>query len=366
MNGKALLGLGIAVAVAMAGCGSDGEVAHDGGGTPDGRAPDTGTPDTGTPDGGQLGSITDPDRSASVGGFAADEGGEPEAAYDGIIDQGAADSDSETVEYGDGSPMLAREWRCMVRLERVAVHGPSDGPLFEGGETGRVLLFGYELEEADWTLLAEKPVGGESPSVPIIFDESDLPAVAFRGHGVAFVPDEPVTDGGTVESETAVRIAEVIFHGECVGEESVLEWTVGEWECHGVECVEVENDGGVPRRTVRCERDRTWPAAEALCPSPKPATEGESCTLECPYELIYVGDRSFTYSNGSGWLHEGGVGHRAGPLPTTTTHGSTVEAIEGKPCSILTTNPLTYFAGISCSPEQGIYCAFQCLDPSAE
>jgi len=78
-----------------------------------------------------------------------------------------------------------------------------------------------------------------------------------------------------------------------------------------------------------------------------------------------VGPRPFTYSNDSGWLHEGRAGHRAGPLPHGVTHGATVEAIEGKPCSVLSENPETYFVGISCAEEveegeETLYCGFRC------
>ncbi|MFW6067603.1 MAG: hypothetical protein ACOC97_04635 [Myxococcota bacterium] len=57
------------------------------------------------------------------------------------------------------------------------------------------------------------------------------------------------------------------------------------------------------------------------------------------------------------------MGHRAGPLPSSVEFGTGVEAIEGNPCSVLTTNPETYFVGISCSGTDASYCAFQCLEP---
>lgn len=117
-------------------------------------------------------------------------------------------------------------------------------------------------------------------------------------------------------------------------------------------------------RSVDCERDATYDADDEFCPMPKPDEIGSACVYDCPYVLSYIGDRDFTYSNDSGWLHEGGATRRAGPLPQAVRFGTTVGAIEGQPCSILTTDPLSHFVGISFDEAAaGDHCAFTCVAP---
>jgi hypothetical protein len=369
MPSRPFLRLAIVV-VLVCGCGKDGSATPDGGptsdaavldgSTSDASTSDASTSDGGPPDGGEpTESVTDPERSANVGSFASgDEGGSnPNAAFDGILEQTAAESASEPVDYGDDTEVLGREWRCFVRLERVEVHGPSDGPWFETGETGKVILYGYDLEDEDWIMIAEKPVGSESPSSPVIFEAVDLPATAYRGHGVAFVPDG---DDGS----TTARVAEVVFEGECDGERSSFAWNVSAWLCPA-NCESASN-ASTYVRSVFCERDGSSSASEALCPSPKPMTVGGSCNYECPYELVHIGDREFTYDNASGWLHEGSATLRAGPLPSSTAYGDSVGEIAGQPCSILTTNPATYYVAYYCDgAAMDTHCAFQCQDPIA-
>ncbi|MFW6067604.1 MAG: hypothetical protein ACOC97_04640 [Myxococcota bacterium] len=291
MGRTVIFRLGIALAVVVGwGCSGDGEAPEDGGGVPDagdasmpdGSVPDGSTSDGGGPDAGA--GILDPGLGVSVGEFAEDfDPSNPEAAFDGALEQDAVDSARDRADYDDESgAMLAREWRCMVQLDRVEVHGPANGPFFQAGETGQVMLYGYDAEGRDWELLATQPVGNESPSAPVTFDASDLPATPYHGHGVAFMPDAPIVGGEPQEGSTTVRVAEVVFHGECVGEESTFAWNVGEWQCRQVECADVENEGTL-LRTVFCERDEALRANDGLCPSPKPSTNDGTCIYECPY-----------------------------------------------------------------------------------
>lgn len=335
------------------GCGESSGTPADGGPDVDAGPIDAGPPRTW---------ITDHDQSVNVGDFATDGPDNPDAPFDTIVTQAAAISGREDVSHGSTTEYLAREWKCYVPIQRIEVHGPSDGPFFSGGETGEVVVYGLELDHREWIEIARKPITVGSPSAPVVFEQSDLPSTAYVGHAVALIADAPIIDGGAVPGSTTARVAEVIFQGDCSGAESVFAWDVSDWECP-VQCVAAMNPG-TEERSVRCRRDSTDAANEAFCPSPKPDEIGGACSYDCPYVLSYIGDRDFTYSNGSGWLHEGNQTRRAGDLPHDVEHGSTVGEIEGQPCAILTTDPLTYFTGISCDePAAGDYCAFQCLAP---
>jgi hypothetical protein len=325
-----------------------------------------------------TGAVTDPANSANISDFIDDEDVEderaanPDAAFDGVVGELSADSSWTRVWYGEESGHLGREWRCSVQLSRVEVHAPDGGLLFASGETGRITLYGYNHDsgEGDITedfdnssVLAVKYVTGDTPPNPIVFDVDDLPAAGYVAHSVAFEVDLP---DGSIHEITRVRVSEVVFRGECTTEEEdEIDWSTTEWTCPA-ECVAAVNNS-TQTRSVWCERNGENQAHEDLCPAEKPVSEGEACVYECPYVLVYVGDYGFTYANDSGWLHEGNQTRRAGPLPHAVEHGSSVGAIEGKPCSILTTNPETRFVGISCSGgAASTYCAFQCLEPDAE
>lgn len=335
-----------------------------------------------------TGAITDPDNSANITEFATEireipEEGNSDALFDGNIDQSTAEVAWSREWYDEWTARIGREWRCSVRLDRVELYPPTDAGFFEHGETGSVELIGYvpegngggaerasEMEyDRDYTL-AIKYVRDSSSTEPLVFDASDLPLASYYAHAVRLRADEPAGSAEPPEArideeegdwDTTVRIAEVVFRGECVGEESVIEWDVSEWTCP-VTCEEASNEG-VQSRSVVCRRDDNWEAHPDLCEGEEPAEAGEACVLECPYVLEHVGYGPYTTANDSGWLHRG----TAGPLPSSTAYATAVEDIEGKPCSVLTVNPLSWLFAPSCrNPDTSQHCAFQCLEPDAE
>lgn len=293
------------------------------------------------------------DAGVVIGSFTS----QAAAAFDDEVSQtGEEGAWTALFDADEADIYIGKEWRGPTRVRRVEVFAPSDGAFFADpqnypdGGAGKVHLLGQKAGDAQWTIIASEPFAASNGSEPVVIDARFAKGNSgFVKHAVGFT-----ADAGLVG---LVRVAEVVFFGETVGISSI-EWDAGAWVCSGVECVESENDG-VLKRTVQCLRDGTHKASEALCPSEKPDTEGESCGLSCPYELVFIGYRPFGYQDSSGWLHEGRLDRRAGPLPSSTSFGTTVDDIEGKPCSILTSNPKTYFVGISCTQSPD-YCAFQC------
>lgn len=280
-----------------------------------------------------------------------------EAAFDGVVDQTSAQSATTPIYQNlDDEPLLFREYRCEVALQRVEVHPPSDGYFlhdannYPTGGTGTVELVGRRASSSSWSRLRSLPFG---TSGPVVFDAETIGNRSdYVAYGVRFVSDQPQM--GTL------RVAEVVFQGYCASPVAEIAWTTGDWLCHDVECTAANNPGGTSRRSVSCTRSTGGTAHEALCTEEKPTAVDGACALSCPHTLRYIGARDFTYDNGSGWLHEGRVGHRAGPLPSAVENGATRSAIEGKPCSVPTANAGTYFVGMSCREENSLYCAFRC------
>ena len=282
------------------------------------------------------------------------------AAFDGQTDQtAAASAETPIFENIDDAPLLYREFNCELRLRRVEVHPPSDSYFlhdptnYPQGGAGTVTVVGRRADIDYWYTIATKSYGTDGP---VIFGPDDVNnASDYVAYGVTFTSAEPLV--GTVQ------VAEVALFGYCATPDHTIAWSTTEWLCTGVECVTASNAGGTQTRAVTCARDTGGYANSAMCAGDEPLSEGEGCSLECSHELVYVGARPFTYDNGSGWLHEGLVTRRAGPLPSEVSFGTTVAAIEGKPCSIPTVTPNTYFVGLSCLEELGSetqYCAFRC------
>lgn len=360
-----MVGWTTAMAVLMgAGCGDDAtpgdlaDVADALDATDTNTAPDT-TGDTTTED-----ASTDPDGTryplAPSVGFAA--GGfetNLAAAFDGDTDQTAAQSAQASIyENIEAPPRLFKEFDCEMHLRRAEVHPPSDSFLlyhatnYAQGGTGKVNLVGRRADSSYWYPIATKAF---AKTGAVVFAPDELPNLGdYIAYGVTFTSDEPLI--GTLQ------VAEVSLFGYCAGPTQTIAWSSTPWLCTGVECVAATNPGGTETRTVTCARSSGGDALEAMCEGDKPASEGGTCALACAYALKYVGMKPFTYDQSSGWLHEGNVERRAGPLPHEVAFGTTVDAIEGKPCSIETTNPATYFVGISCTVEGDTtnYCAFRC------
>ncbi len=283
------------------------------------------------------------------------------AAFDGQTDQTASASAKAAIfENIDDAPLLYREFTCDLRLRRVEVHPPTDSFLlydatnYPQGGAGTVTVVGRRADIDYWYTLATKPYNADGP---VIFGPDDFPnASDYVAYGVTFTSTEPLV--GTLQ------VAELALFGYCASPNHTIAWSTTDWLCTGVECVAASNPGGALGRTVTCARDTGGFANSAMCAGDEPPSVGEACSLECAQELVYVGARPFTYDNGSGWLHEGLVDRRAGPLPSDVSFGTTVAAIEGKPCSIPTTTPNTYFVGLSCLEEpagdETRYCAFRC------
>jgi hypothetical protein len=284
----------------------------------------------------------------------------PAAAFDGETEQSGSEAASTPLYFASPTDLwIGKDWRCPVQIRKVEVHEPSDGSFItdernypEGGP-GTAYLLGRRAGQTTWTTIASVPFEASNPSKKIVFttEQLDEAGGSYVTHAVSFTP-EGLSPG-------TLQVAEIVFYGGCSGPESVIDWAISDWSCTDVTCVLAENHGGLNQRTVNCLRDGVHAANEELCPQPKPATTGTQCSLSCPYQLVYIGNRPFTYANDSGWLHEGSLTRRAGPLPSSTHSGTTVEAIAGKPCSIETTTPSTYFVGISCT-SGGDYCAFRC------
>lgn len=281
------------------------------------------------------------------------------AAFDGNVDQTAAQSAQTPIfENIEELPLLFKEFDCELRLRRLEVHPPSDSSLlyhatnYPQGGTGKVNIVGRYADNTFWYTVATKSYAATGS---VVFLPEDInTANEYVAYGVTFTSDEPLA--GTLQ------VAEVSLYGYCAGPTQAIAWSTTPWLCTGVECVAASNPGGKQTRTVTCARDSGGTALESMCSGEKPVAEGESCALACGYTLEYVGMKPFTYDNGSGWLHEGNAERRAGPLPSDVNFGKTVAEIEGKPCSIETTNPATYFLGISCTVEGDTtnYCAFRC------
>jgi hypothetical protein len=342
--------------------GSGNNTPDSGGGTPSNDTGD-GTPDPGL----DSGEPDDGTRYPVAPGTGVVDGTFTDrlaAAFDGDEDQTVAESAVTPLFEGEPEEfLLYREFNCLTRLQRLEIVAPSDGPFvydeqyYPNGGTGELRIVGRRTYSSFWETIATVPYGTE-PRITVL-PEALQSASEYVGYGIVFDSSEPVPG--------QIRVAEVKMYGFCTGPEFTIAWDVPEFQCEGVECVTDENPGGTQRRDVRCLRDDDTEANEQFCPSPMPAEEGDACALACPYELKFIGYREFTYDNESGWLHEGLTTRRAGPLPSETSFGATVEAVEGKPCSVLTTNPLSSFMAISCleTPAGDVtrYCSFRCEAP---
>lgn len=360
---------GAALVVVVAACGSDTTPggatdtnANDIGGD---TGVDTSPPDQDTGSGADV--ATDPDGTrypiaATTGVIDGTFETRKEAAFNGVVDEALASAaTTEIYENIEAPPLLYKEFDCETRLRRVEVHPPTGGHLlhhptnYPNGGTGTVEVVGRRAESDFWYNLTSKPYAATGP---VIFGPDELGNSAdYVAYGVRFTKDEPLIG--------SLHVAEVSLFGYCAGPNHTIAWETTDWLCVGVECVAASNPGGLEERTVTCARDAGGFAHPDYCEGEEPASDGEPCNLECPHSLVYVGPRGFTYDNGSGWLHEGGSAFRAGPLPSEVEFGTTVDAIAGKPCSILTEDPRTFFVGISCveSPEgaaETLYCAFRC------
>ena len=349
----------VLMVVVWGGCGAEATPGIEGD-VPETSRPD-GTPDSASPDIPDIVADDDgtrypiPTTSGVVDGtFETDVA----AAFDGDLVSLATTSIYENLSQ---PPLLYKEFDCETRLRRLEVHPPSHGHLlyhatnFPQGTTGTATVVGRRADSTHWYNVASKPFVA---SGSVVFLPEELgQASQYVAYGVTFAKDEPLI--------ADVQVAEVTFFGYCASPTHQIAWSTTDWLCTGVECVAASNVGGLEKRTVTCARDAGGTAHPDLCEGAAPPSEGESCSLECGYELVYVGPRAFTYSDGSGWLHEGRPGQRAGPLPSDVEFGQNVDAIAGKPCSVLTTNAAAYFVGISCvesqvEGEETLYCAFRC------
>ncbi|RDV37612.1 hypothetical protein DV096_14000 [Bradymonadaceae bacterium TMQ3] len=377
MTKKANVLIGVLASLAWSGCGDDGPRR----GEPSGCDPrveancpglaDSGEEDTGGPqfDVGEPDPDPEPDPDGTLYPLGPEVGvvdgrfdERLEAAFDGQIDQGVdASAITPIYEDLDDDPLLYKEFRCETRLRRLEVHAPEDGFFmydatnFPEGGSGTVQVVGRRANSTHWHDVASKAFDAQSP---VVFTPEELSnARNFVAYGVTFSSESPLVG--------EVQVAEVSLFGYCASPEHEIAWETTDWRCAGVECVEETNVGGTESRMVTCARDAGGFAHPDLCEGEEPASQGESCELSCPYTLTHIGPRPFDYDNESGWLHEGNAERRAGPLPSSVEFGTTVEAIEGKPCSILTENPLAYFVGMSCrvpveEGEEALYCAFRC------
>lgn len=286
----------------------------------------------------------------------------PEAAFDGDRDQTAENaSTTDLYDNLDNTPLLYKEFDCETALRRVEVHPSTEGHLlyhatnYPNGGTGTVTVVGRRADIDYWYTVASKPFAATGP---VVFGPEDLGEVSdYVAYGVTFDKDEPL--GGEL------RVAELALFGYCAAPNDTIAWQATDWLCTGVECVSETNEGGLETRTVTCARESGGFAHPDLCEGDAPASEGETCSLACPHSLVYIGPRGFTYDHGSGWLHEGRPGFRAGPLPSEVEFATTVDAIAGKPCSVLTTDARVFFVAISCveslaAGEETLYCAFRC------
>lgn len=360
---------GAALAVSLVGCGSDAtDGASDTTATDTAQVSDNGTDtNTATDTGPEVEVESDPDGTkypiaTGTGVIDGTFANRPEAAFDGERDQAAAGSSTTDIyDNLDATPLLYKEFDCETALRRVEVHPSTEGHLlyhptnYPNGGTGTVTVVGRRADIDFWYTVASKPFDATGA---VVFGPEDLNnASDYVAYGVTFEKAEPL--GGEL------RVAELALFGYCAGPPQTIAWQTTDWLCTGVECVSATNAGGLETRTVTCARDSGGFAHPDLCDGEEPADEGEACSLACPYSLTYIGPRGFTYDHGSGWLHEGRPGHRAGPLPSEVEYGTTVDAIEGKPCSVLTTDARVFFVGISCiesqaEGEETMYCAFRC------
>jgi hypothetical protein len=280
-----------------------------------------------------------------------------EAAFDGVTDQATAASASTPIYLNlQERPLLFREFDCELALRRVVVHAPTDAGFLTGAEgatnTGTVHVVGRRPDNTSMQTISSLPISAGNDA-EIVFDLAQLGApTTFVAYGVLFEADDPRV--GTVQ------VAEVELFGFCAAPSATISWQATPFICSDVDCTAAENPGGIERRTVTCARTTGGTANEAMCEGEKPNNVGDVCALNCPYALTFVGLRDFSYNNGSGWLHEGNATQRAGPLPSAVEFGTSVEVIEGQPCSIQTTDPLTSFSAISCQPDGALYCAFRC------
>lgn len=354
--------MGAAMLALSVGCGSD---TTSGGATDTAHGGDTSPSEEDTDSGVEVASDPDGTRypiAASTGVIDGTFETRPEAAFDGEVEQ-AADlvAVTDIFENLEEAPLLYKELGCETRLRRVEVHPPTEGHLlyhatnYPNGGTGTVTVVGRRADIDFWYTVASKPFAATGP---VVFGPEELGDVSdYVAYGVQFGKDDPLAG--------ELRVAEVALFGYCASPEHTIAWQMSDWICSDVECVAVPNPGGLERRTVTCARDSGGFAHPDLCEGDEPAREGESCTLECPHTLRYIGPRGFTYDNGSGWLHEGRPGFRAGPLPNEVDFAISVDAIEGKPCSVLTADERTFFLAISCveaqpEGEEVQYCAFRC------
>lgn len=283
------------------------------------------------------------------------------AAFDDKVAQPAADSARTPMKQGlSAPPLLYREFDCVTTLHWMEVYAPADSFFlydatnYPNGGTGKMTLVGRRADSSFWYEVATKPFGTTSP---VVFDASVITnATAYVAYGVRFASDQPSLAG-------TLQVAEIRMSAECAGPRAQIAWSTTDFSCSGVDCVAASNPGGTLKRNVTCARSTGGTADEAFCQGQKPSATGGSCSLACGYTLQYIGARAFTYANNSGWLHEGSITSRAGPLPSAVEFGTTQAAIQGKPCSILTTNANTYFVGLDCTEpaEAGtLYCAFRC------
>jgi len=357
------------VAAVMAACGSDttpggatDTTPNDVGGD---NGVDTSPPDQDTGSGADVASDPDGTRYPIAAATGVGDGTfetRKEAAFDGVVDQPTASSaTTEIYENIEAPPLLYKEFDCETRLRRIEVHPPTGGHLlhhptnYPDGGTGTVEVVGRRADSEFWNTLASKPYAATGP---VVFGPDELAnAGDYVAYGVRFTKDEPLIGN--------LNVAEVALFGYCAGPSHTIAWETTDWLCVGVECVAASNPGGLQERTVTCARDAGGFAHPDFCEGEAPASEGEACNLECPYSLVYIGPRAFTYEHSSGWLHEGNPERRAGPLPSEVEFGTTVDAIAGKPCSVLTEDARAFFVGISCvesqaEGEETLYCAFRC------
>lgn len=277
----------------------------------------------------------------------------PEAAFDGNADQSVAEGADGAQSAGPiGPAALGQDWNCAATLQGLTVVGPTDGPIFNVG-SGTIAVYGRRAGVDRPTLLAtqdieESPEGG----TVVVFEGSDFTTTEpFTRHTVWF-------SGAT----NRVRVAEIIMDAECSDGGDVFAWQITPGRCIA-RCEERENRGQLQGQQSECLRNGEHPALEEHC-GERPPEDGGACILECPYDLSYIGPRTFTYDNGSGWLHEGVSLGRAGPLPLPVANADSREAIEGRPCSIETIDPETYFTAVNCiegmmGPD-ALHCAFRC------
>ncbi len=334
-------------------------------------SPDTATAtDTNTDPGEDLDGTKYPIPGSS--GFIHGAFERKEAAFDGISQQTTNESARISLLVGARKDFLiGTEWDCAMRVRRIDIIAPINTPFISNtnsqtlqGKPGTVFLMGKPQGASNtWKEIASKQVTADSSTITFLPDELAhlTPQIAL---GVAF--DQDVSG--------RAHIAEIQSYGYCTTTPTPIQWQPSEWWC-SAQCQQPQANAGEHTRRVTCQRDNQHPTDEVICTAkqPKPTTVGGPCQLNCPHSLKFIGYRTFTYSNGSGWLHEGNPGSasiRVGPVPSAVQHGTTLEAIQGKPCSVLTpaSEPERYFLGISCTQKDGngapitpiSYCAFRC------